>query len=453
MKERNTKLFAAIGGAIALFIIIIVIIISVVSKKSSNATSASVDTTKTSTPFDNIGSNTANSLTHKQNKLELEQKKADADKQKLQEQVEDLQNQINKKSSTEKSDYEKKLQKQIAALKDSITSIQVSSTSTSDDIPVGNGNSKPTTLSDAPIVGGYRIIDDETTVTSEDGVAGGFGLGKKNLFGTNKQKDAALNKNDDEDEEPIPAYTMPDGTMLTDVVATTNLIGRIPKGDEHQVIAPYEVHFHIDKDNLTSKNFKLSDEMKDITGRAICVGDFMASSNACKVIAITYIFPDGTISTVKAKDISSESRGLGYLADQYGRPQIKGVLSTGVGIRMGGAALMGGTSAIGSAIQQAGTSVAGGGDVPFYSNVTNTGQYAAGQGLNSGAIAAQKEWSETSKNMFDYVVSDNWDEETHEMRKFNIILTEEIHFDYDKKGRMIDHHFVMAGNKNSTDLF
>jgi integrating conjugative element protein (TIGR03752 family) len=446
MKSRNKTTLLTVGLIVGI-IIGLLILFSFVTKRSANKVNLNYATQQTNKDslYGGIGSNVANVIKH--SLASLKEEVVNLKKENKEEKIKDSTKQ---QGSTESFQAKKLLNDKFQQITQKIDDIQTdvtqklkNITNTKNSIPVGKGDDKVAPKNEVV------WIKDEAVELKEQEEADNK---NKGLFGK-ASSIASIHKKED-DKKPLPAFSIPDATILTGVTTMTNLVGRIPRGDEHNVFAPYETLFHVDVDNLTSKNYRLPKELTDLTGRALCVGDFMSSSVSCKVISITYIFKDGTISTDKPKGAVSGTNfnGLGYFTDQNGRTQIDGKLVTSIGIRVGSTALAGIVSGIGAGVSQSGLAApAAGGLTPFQA-ITNIGAFAGGQAINQGGQAASKEFQDFSKNLFDYVVADNWDAQTKSLKKFNIVITQEIDIDYDKHGRKLDHHLVTSSTQNNTHI-
>ena len=443
MKTRNMKLI--IGVAVTVSVLLIVIMIGINTGTKSTAKEASnTGTVQTDdgTLFSGISASVANSINHK---IKEGQKNQQAQAKKLEQYRQENEKLKKKVKAAEEAgkQVDPEVTRKLADLESRVRSIdnQISmpnDTVTSD--TVGDGNKevehKNTT----------KWITDEAVVPSDDEPVNSRGL-NSNLF-NNKNGD------DPDKDKPKPAFTIPIGSIFTDVVVTTPLVGRTPRGDEHQVFQKYGFGFIVGKENYTSKNFRLPKAIEEITGTGHCVGDWLAKANYCEVDSTTFIFEDGTISTFKVKN-KTIGNGIATLTDEYGNSQIKGELFTGLGLRAAMKGLSGGVGALGAGIQQAGLNVptAGGAAFPFAA-VSNVPLFAGGQALGATGSSVSKEFDDTTKNIFDYVASPNWDDETKSVIKFHMKVDQQIEIDYDPKGRKLDHHlFGDVQESSSSEIF
>lgn len=477
MKVRNNKKLIFIGLGIFTFLLFIAIIAVVSSRNSEETTrryaqQSAASSDNNTIPFAGLSANTAADVTREFNQKLAEQKRQEAKeiaaikaqqqnsqksdsqmsasqnesaKQRIDEAVNAAVSKVKAASEEHYQSLEKQIQQQyqVGKGKQSVSTSQPSEVETKwikDETntypPLKQGETEKTPLG----IEHYNLFGTQKT-TSPDGTS------SANLPSLNKTKKPTV----------IPAYTLPNPTILTNVMVLNPLVGRIPKGDQHKVTSPFEAAFVVEHPNMTSNNHSMAQEVSKVMGTVICVGDFMAEANSCYVNVITLVFDDGRIATFKSKANQSSGgsdanfKGLGFLADAYGNPQIKGDLKSSLGLRLGITGLTAGTSAIGAALAQSGLSTTGGNQLgPAWTQVTNVTDYAAGQGINAAAQGMQKEWSQVEKNMFDYVYTPNWSEKQRALKRFNIIITKQVEFNYDMNGRKIDYDFTL---NEQTDNF
>ena len=117
-----------------------------------------------------------------------------------------------------------------------------------------------------------------------------------------------------------PRFTIPPDSSLFDSVTITALVGRIPRDGEVNDPSPFKVA--IGRENLAANGFS----MPGISGMIMSCfvyGDAVRRCVRTKIHRATYIFEDGRILTLpKRKAVGTKV--IGYLADSYGDPCIKG---------------------------------------------------------------------------------------------------------------------------------
>lgn len=233
-----------------------------------------------------------------------------------------------------------------------------------------------------------------------------------------------------------PTFTIPQNTWLTGVIPEQPLIGIVPVNG--QVMNPQSVSFVVGADNLAANRWQLPNELQGIQGDAVCEGFFAIKRPAvtCKVTSLTFIFDDGTIHSVNAK----EDKSLGVVTDEYGNPQIAGALHSNLGYFLAGSALFSGVQGYGNALSAAQMQTTTGTAVPGVSTIIgNANTYAQGQGLSQASREANQWWVQRMKSTFDYVEVQNWDENTHQLLQLNVKITQSINIDYDDAGRKVDY--------------
>lgn len=471
MKVRNYKKFIFIGAGIFL-VLIFIAVIAVVSSRSSEETAqryaqaSSSNQSNNTVPFAGLSANTAADVTREFNrKLEAQKQQEAKEIAAIKAQYQNNQNTDDQDAATQAKSNQQTINEAVEAAirkvkSESNAHYQELEQQIQQHYSVGEGK-KTTDATPQPSEVETKWIKDETNVypplKQGETEKTPLGIEHYNLFGSQKttspdgsSSTAYPTLNESKKQTVFPAYTLPNPTILTNVMLLNPLVGRIPKGDQHKVTAPFEAAFVIEHPNMTSNNHSMAQAVSKVMGTVICVGDFMASANSCYANVITLVFDDGRIATYKSKRDSGNGnsdanfKGIGFLADAYGNPQIKGELKSSLGIRLGITGLTAGTSAIGAALAQSGLSTTGGNQLgPAWTQVTNVSDYAAGQGINAAAQGMQKEWSQVEKNMFDYVYTPNWSEKQRALKRFNLIITKQVEFNYDTNGRKIDYDFTL----------
>lgn len=109
-----------------------------------------------------------------------------------------------------------------------------------------------------------------------------------------------------------PFYTIPKDATLSDGLALTALIGRIPvEGDTPD---PYPVKIYIGRENLLANGHEIP-EIEGMIFSGLGFGDWNLSCVNVRLTSATYIFEDGTIV-----NHGSDGGPLGYISDPSGVP-------------------------------------------------------------------------------------------------------------------------------------
>jgi len=113
-----------------------------------------------------------------------------------------------------------------------------------------------------------------------------------------------------------PIYTLPKDTTLTDALALTALIGRIPV--QGQTPDPYPIKIYIGRENLLANGHDMP-EVEGMIFSGLGFGDWNLSCVSARLMSATFIFKDGTIV-----NHSSQGKPLGYISDPSGVPCVAG---------------------------------------------------------------------------------------------------------------------------------
>ncbi|UTW12358.1 TIGR03752 family integrating conjugative element protein [Marinobacterium rhizophilum] len=199
------------------------------------------------------------------------------------------------------------------------------------DLPVGlglrEGDSDGFTLGDDVH---WVEPDDAQPAEGHQGTKGSFSFptqfglatttpGIKATTGTDSGADATTAK------PASPVYTLPANATLMGSVAMTALIGRVPI--DGTVNDPYPFKVLVGPDNLTANGIDLPDVAGAVfSGTAS--GDWTLSCVRGQVRSITFVFHDGTISTLPGDGEQGtqqrKQEGLGWISDPYGIPCVSG---------------------------------------------------------------------------------------------------------------------------------
>ena len=195
-----------------------------------------------------------------------------------------------------------------------------------------------------------------------------------------------------------PVYTLPKDATLTDGLALTALIGRIPV--EGQTPDPYPIKIYIGKENLLANGHELP-EVEGMIFSGLGFGDWNLSCVSARLMSATFIFEDGSIV-----NHSSAGQPLGYISDPSGVPCVAGRFVTNapafLSQRVGLAALGAAGSAYAEAQQQRQTSALTG---TTTSNLTgNINKLAAGEAVQSATDEVSEWLLARQKQSFDAVV-------------------------------------------------
>lgn len=245
-----------------------------------------------------------------------------------------------------------------------------------------------------------------------------------------------------------PYYTIPSGSTLAGSVTMTSLIGRVPV--DGSVKAPYPFKMIIGANGMAANGLTIP----GISGAIVqgyTVGDMALSCVKGYVTAITFLFPDGTISTTQMDNASSGSgddigfsSALGYLSTPNGNPCFPGKFYTNAPqylttmIALG--ALNQGGQAYSLAQQTSSENAMGGATTALTGSV---GKYMLGGAVQGGTQQAMDWYTAREKNSFDAVYVPSG-------QKAVINITQQILINYDPAGRKIAYQNATAPFSNTS---
>ncbi len=219
-------------------------------------------------------------------------------------------------------------------------------------LPVGFGFDGQSLMPVNPSQGAWYNPIDYVEPESSEGKGGRF----TGLLPRSPNTERSNNKGQDSQKKKQivvePVYTLPKDATLTDGVALTALIGRIPV--EGQTPDPYPVKIYIGKDNLLANGHDMP-EVEGMIFSGLGFGDWNLSCVSARLTSATFIFEDGSIV-----NHNSQGKPLGYISDPSGVPCVAGRFVTNaptfIAQRVGLAGLGAAGSAFAEAQQQRQTS-------------------------------------------------------------------------------------------------
>lgn len=264
-------------------------------------------------------------------------------------------------------------------------------------LPIGFGFDEQGALRDDPNRGQWYNPIDWVEPDSDSGDSHRFtGL----LHGPTASAEPAEDPASDSKQEVViePVYTLPKDATLTDGLALTALIGRIPV--EGQTPDPYPVKIYIGKENLLANGHELP-EVEGMIFSGLGFGDWNLSCVSARLMSATFIFEDGSIV-----NHSSAGKPLGYISDPSGVPCVTGRFVTNAPAffsqRVGLAAIGAAGSAYAEAQQQRQTSALTGTSTSTVTGDIN--KLAAGEAVQSATDEVSQWLLARQKQSFDAVV-------------------------------------------------
>ncbi|UVW35778.1 TIGR03752 family integrating conjugative element protein [SAR92 clade bacterium H455] len=212
------------------------------------------------------------------------------------------------------------------------------------------------------------------------------------------QNRSEITNPDTEGERVEPVYTIPKDATLTDGLALTALIGRIPV--EGETPDPYPVKIYIGKENLLANGHEIP-EIEGMIFSGLGFGDWNLSCVNVRLMSATFIFEDGRIV-----NHSSQGEPLGYISDPSGVPCVSGRFVTNAPVfltqRVGLAGLGAAGSAYAEAQQQRQTSSLTGSTTSTV--VGDINKLVAGEAVQSATDEVSRWLLARQKQSFDAVV-------------------------------------------------
>ncbi len=195
-----------------------------------------------------------------------------------------------------------------------------------------------------------------------------------------------------------PVYTIPKDSTLTDAIALTALIGRIPV--DGQTPDPYPVKIYVGKETLIANGHVLP-EIDGMIFSGLGFGDWNLSCVSARLMSATYIFNDGTIV-----NHTSDAKPLGYISDPSGVPCVSGKFVSNapafISQRIGLASLGAAGSAYSEAQQQRQTSALTG--TTTSTVIGDIDKLVAGEAVQSATNEVSRWLLARQKQSFDAVV-------------------------------------------------
>lgn len=267
-----------------------------------------------------------------------------------------------------------------------------------DGLPVGFGFDAQSVMPVNPDQGAWYNPIDHVEPELNEGNKGRFtGL----LPRSPNTAQARNNDQDSQREKQIvvePVYTLPKDSTLTDGLALTALIGRIPV--EGQTPDPYPVKIYIGKESLLANGHDMP-EVEGMIFSGLGFGDWNLSCVSARLTSATFIFEDGVIV-----NHSSQGEPLGYISDPSGVPCVAGRFVTNapsfIAQRIGLAGLGAAGSAYAEAQQQRQTSSLTGSTTSTV--VGDINKLVAGEAVQSATGEVSRWLLARQKQSFDAVV-------------------------------------------------
>jgi hypothetical protein len=286
---------------------------------------------------------------------------------------------------------------------------------------IANGNGKQNySLNNANVT---QSITQVPNIARRSNAKASFNLGQSSVSGAQEKNQKA---------KSIPVYTIPANATAVDDELMSALVGRIPvKG---VVTDPYPFKIVFSNDTLAANGLRVP-HLRQMVVSGYSEGDLNLLSVRGWVTSLTFVFQDGTISTLSSNKNNighfTKQNALGYLSDPQGNPFFRGKLISNAPAFLAGNVALGAAVGAANVYSQAQTT----NQSSILGQVTSTvtgspGKFVAGEAVMNAASSAQQWWHDREEQSFDaiYVAPG---------QKIVVNFAKEISIDYNPEGRKI----------------
>lgn len=234
-------------------------------------------------------------------------------------------------------------------------------------------------------------------------------------------------------------FTLPDLSALTGGISTTSLIGKVYTGE---IKDPWPFKIQVARANLTANFRDLPSEIEGMIFEGFAVGDWSLSCVKGHILAATFVFEDGTVSTTYGTDTASRPKEantientIGYISDDYGNPCIKGAKHSDVGRYVGQRFLAGAIEGYAGALADAETTrqenVNNDGSTSLTRTVTgDIEKFASANAVRNGAEDLSEVVRERHQQVTDLIYAPSGS-------RVSVHLQQEIHIDKRPNARKV----------------
>ena len=254
----------------------------------------------------------------------------------------------------------------------------------------------------------------------EDGLFESFSKEKERInFGESKEEK--------EKDKFVQYATIDKEAILYDAVVLTELVGVTPYSGK--VTSPYYFKIELGRENLMTSGIHLP-HIAQMRMSGYAVGEWTTSCVQGVITSATFVFEDGTISSVGATESEAQGGGIGYLTDPYGSPCIKGRKYSDLMEYAAVAGGLAGLASIGEGCANAQFDVSETANGLQQAFTGNSGELAVGEGLSGASNATAEVIAKRYENMPDLVIAPPG-------QYVVVQLTQQLEINYDPEGRKI----------------
>ncbi len=234
---------------------------------------------------------------------------------------------------------------------------------------------------------------------------------------------------------PRPRYTINDAATLYTNASMTALLGKVPI--DQKLVNPYRFKLITGGDNLAASGLNLPPGIRNIVWTGYTVGNRELSCVSGYLDTVTLVFEDGTISTTTVKRNnhreSNTRKYLGYIADEWGKPCIRGELFSNANDYMKDRIALAALAAGADSVALGETSTVRNRDGDYQTILDgDVGRFVLGRSISGGLKEAVEYVRARMRDAYDVVYVGTG-------RRFAVHVEDQIEFDYDPKGRKLDH--------------
>jgi len=246
--------------------------------------------------------------------------------------------------------------------------------------------------------------------------------------------------------QPIPVYTLPSTSILSDTTTVTPLIGRVPNGGN--VNDPFRFRLITGADNLMANGHRVPG-VKQAFWSGYAFGVREESCVRGYIDTVTFIFEDGTIYTRKdnsgtPSQSSQLSESLGYIADAGGNQCITGTLVSNASAYLKDRSVAAFAEGLANAYASAQSTI----DRNDNGNLSafvdgETLKFGVGRGVARSASEAAAYLRQRQDNAFDVIYLPN-------NQTVQIMVEQQINIDYKPDGRKVNYSYAKNQTKQIT---
>ena len=258
----------------------------------------------------------------------------------------------------------------------------------------------------------------------------------------------------DDNEKPIPYYTIPAGADLSNTTLLSALIGEVPSdGKLMQPLFPFTALISRG-DLIASNGIALPPDISGmkVNGYAIGVGSFLDDISCVRayVTSALFTFQDGHFVTVGNEEMKNttdlvNNESLGYLTNPFGNPCVHGKYFTNAPRVLAAMMAAGGTQGLGAALSQWQMTSFTGANGVAQAPTGNFGKFAAGGALSEGSVKVADWLEKRIQGSFDMVFVPasipicSGKNCRYQPNHVSLHITKTINLDKEPNGRVLDY--------------